>query len=53
MSNDHSREHERIVAFWADGVGTVTPPGHWNNIAADEFVKHNYSEVRWARNLRY
>jgi hypothetical protein len=51
MSNDHSREHERIVAFWADGVGTVTPPGHWNNIAADEFVKHNYSEVRWARNL--
>jgi hypothetical protein len=51
MSNDHSREHERIVAFWADGVGTVTPPGHWNTIAADEFVKHNYSEVRWARNL--
>jgi len=51
MSKDHSREHERIVAFWADGVGTVTPPGHWNNIAADEFVKHNFSEVRWARNL--
>jgi hypothetical protein len=51
MSNDHSREHERIVNFWADGVGTVTPAGHWNTIAADEFVKHNYSEVRWARNL--
>ncbi|WP_454802441.1 phosphatase PAP2 family protein [Mucilaginibacter phyllosphaerae] len=51
MSQDHSREHERIVAFWADGVGTVTPPGHWNSIAAEEFVKHNYSEVRWARNF--
>lgn len=51
MSMNRSREHERIVAFWADGVGTVTPPGHWNAIAADEFVKHNYSEVRWARNL--
>jgi hypothetical protein len=51
MSNDHSREHERIVNFWADGVGTPTPTGHWNVIAADEFVKHNYSEVRWARNF--
>ncbi|TSD66938.1 phosphatase PAP2 family protein [Inquilinus sp. KBS0705] len=51
MSEDKSREHERIVNFWADGVGTVTPPGHWNTIAADEFVKHNYSEVRWARNF--
>ncbi|MBB5394269.1 phosphatase PAP2 family protein [Mucilaginibacter sp. AK015] len=51
MSRNQSREHERIVNFWADGVGTVTPPGHWNVIAADEFVKHNYSEVRWARNL--
>jgi hypothetical protein len=51
MSQDKSREHERIVAYWADGVGTVTPPGHWNTIAAEEFVKQNYSEVRWARNL--
>ncbi|MDB5285409.1 MAG: PA-phosphatase [Mucilaginibacter sp.] len=51
MSQDKSREHERIVSFWADGAGTVTPPGHWNTIAAEEFVKQNYSEVRWARNL--
>ncbi|RFZ94171.1 phosphatase PAP2 family protein [Mucilaginibacter conchicola] len=51
MSMNRSREHERIVAFWADGVGTVTPPGHWNYIAAEEFVKHKFSEVRWARNL--
>lgn len=51
MSDNHDRDHERIVAFWADGVGTTTPPGHWNAIASEEFVKHNYSEVRWARNL--
>ncbi|QHS57317.1 phosphatase PAP2 family protein [Mucilaginibacter sp. 14171R-50] len=51
MSNDRSREHERIVTYWADGVGTPTPTGHWNTIAAEEFVKHKYSEVRWARNL--
>lgn len=46
-----SREHIRIVQFWADGAGTYTPPGHWNAIAAEDFVKKNFSEVRWARNL--
>jgi hypothetical protein len=39
------------VEYWADGIGTYTPPGHWNAIAAEDFVKQNYSEVRWARNM--
>ncbi|MBS1659741.1 MAG: phosphatase PAP2 family protein [Bacteroidetes bacterium] len=46
-----SREQMRIVQFWADGVGTYTPPGHWNAIACEDYVPKNYSEVRWARNL--
>lgn len=50
-SQNPTREHQAIVEFWADGVGTYTPTGHWNAIAADEFVKQNYSEVRWARNF--
>src|SRR5207244_2678411 len=25
----------QIARFWADGAGTVTPPGHWNKIAAN------------------
>ncbi|MGV3638924.1 MAG: phosphatase PAP2 family protein [Adhaeribacter sp.] len=45
-----TRERMRIVNLWADGVGTYTPPGHWNAIATEEFVKRGYSEVRWARN---
>jgi hypothetical protein len=48
-SNNPTRERIRIVHFWGDGVGTYTPPGHWNAIAAEEFVKMNWSEVRWAR----
>jgi hypothetical protein len=49
---DHpSRENIRIVQFWADGVGTYTPPGHWNAVAAEDFAKQNYSEVRFARNM--
>jgi membrane-associated phospholipid phosphatase len=46
-----TREQIRIVQFWADGVATYTPPGHWNAIAADDFIMKNYSEVRWARNI--
>lgn len=50
-SKNITRDQQAQVEFWADGVGTYTPPGHWNAIAADEFVKQNYSEVRWARNF--
>jgi len=46
-----TREQNRIVQFWADGIGTYTPSGHWNAIAAEDFIKQNYSEVRWARNM--
>ena len=27
------REQTEVAHFWADGEGTVTPPGHWNRIA--------------------
>jgi hypothetical protein len=50
-SKNLTREQLRIAHFWADGVGTYTPPGHWNAIATEDFVKQNFSEVRWARNM--
>lgn len=28
-------EQTLIARFWDDGTGTVTPPGHWNRIAAE------------------
>ncbi|MET0635610.1 MAG: phosphatase PAP2 family protein [Chitinophagaceae bacterium] len=46
-----TRENIRITHFWADGVGTYTPPGHWDAIAAEDFIDKNFSEVRWARNM--
>ena len=49
--NNPTRDNLRIVEYWADGVGTYTPPGHWDAIAAEDFIKQNYSEVRWARNM--
>lgn len=44
-------ENTAIVHFWADGAGTYTPPGHWNAIAAEDFIGQHFSEVRWARNM--
>lgn len=50
FTRNPTKENMRIVNFWADGVGTYTPPGHWNAIATEELVKRQMSEVRWARN---
>ena len=50
-SESATRDEIRIVHFWADGVATYTPPGHWNAIAAEDFIQQNFSEVRWARNM--
>jgi hypothetical protein len=51
VTQNDTRDHYRIVHFWADGIGTYTPPGHWDAIASEDFIKKNYSEVRWARNM--
>ncbi|HMO62003.1 MAG TPA: phosphatase PAP2 family protein [Ferruginibacter sp.] len=51
MIKKPTREKTAIVHFWADGIGTYTPPGHWNAIAAEDFISKNFSEVRWARNM--
>jgi hypothetical protein len=32
-SRERTAEQTEIARFWADGAGTITPPGHWNRIA--------------------
>lgn len=32
-SPTRTRDQTEVAHFWADGEGTVTPPGHWNRIA--------------------
>lgn len=44
-----TRERLAIVHKWADGAGTYTPPGHWNEIASKYIERSNFSEVRAAR----
>lgn len=44
-------ERTNIALFWADGAGTFTPPGHWNQIATDLGVTYALNECRFARML--
>ena len=36
VTRDLTEEQVRIARFWADGVATETPPGHWVRIALDQ-----------------
>jgi membrane-associated phospholipid phosphatase len=40
---------KRVADYWADGPGTVTPPGHWNVIALDLVRAANLSTRASAR----
>jgi hypothetical protein len=33
VGSTRTEDQTEIALFWADGVGTETPPGHWNSIA--------------------
>lgn len=49
FTDNLTRERLAIVHKWADGAGTYTPPGHWNDIAAEYVAAGKFSEVRAAR----
>jgi hypothetical protein len=47
--SERNRDQTEIAHFWADGEGTVTPPGHWNRIAQEVARKQKLSVVETAR----
>ncbi|MDQ3813138.1 MAG: phosphatase PAP2 family protein [Armatimonadota bacterium] len=51
ISDTRTAEQLRIAQFWADGAGTSTPPGHWNQFACDQIAQHSLNEIRAARTL--
>lgn len=48
-SATRTADQTEIAKFWADGGGTITPPGHWNYIAQDVVDAANLSLVQSAR----
>ncbi len=43
----------RIANWWSDGLGTYTPPGHWNRFATDYIIKYKMNPIRAARVYAY
>ena len=48
-----TEERRRIANFWQDGLGTYTPPGHWNEFAKEFIVKYRFNPLRSARTFAY
>ena len=44
-----TKEQTEIAHFWADGEGTVTPPGHWNRIAQSVAADRKLNLIESAR----
>jgi hypothetical protein len=40
-----------ISQFWADGSGTASPPGHWNQIASDVIATKNLTLIEQIRTM--
>jgi membrane-associated phospholipid phosphatase len=50
-SATRTADQTQIARFWADGAGTITPPGHWNDIATDLAAAKGNSTASNARLL--
>lgn len=48
-----TNDQRKIANFWSDGLGTYTPPGHWNKFACDYIIEYKYNPLRAARVLAY
>ena len=48
-----TNDQRKIANFWSDGLGTYTPPGHWNKFACDYIIEAKYNPLRAARVLAY
>lgn len=52
-ADNMTQERRRIANFWQDGLGTYTPPGHWNDIAGEFILKYKLNSIRTARAFAY
>lgn len=46
-------ENRMLANFWEDGLGTYTPPGHWNDIAKRYALRDRLNPLRTARMFCY
>lgn len=53
IANNVTEQQRAIANYWQDGLGTYTPPGHWNKIAKDYLLQYQQNPIRTARAFAY
>lgn len=50
-STIRTSDQTEVARFWADGSGTASPPGHWNQITSDILVTNQLSLIEQLRTM--
>jgi hypothetical protein len=53
IQDNMTEEKRKIANWWSDGLGSYTPPGHWNKFAKDFIIEYKMNPLRSARTLAY
>ncbi len=53
IADNLTTDQRKIANWWSDGLGTYTPPGHWNRFACNSIVENKFNPLRSARVLAY
>ncbi len=53
IAKNLTSEQRRIANWWEDGLGSYTPPGHWNKLAKRLCIKNRLNPLRSARVFAY
>ncbi len=53
IQKNMTEEKRRIANWWSDGLGSYTPPGHWNRFAKEFMIKYQENPLRSARTFAY
>ncbi len=53
IADNMTEERRRIANWWQDGLGSYTPPGHWNRFAKEFIIKYKMNPLRSARVFAY
>ncbi|HRJ31544.1 MAG TPA: phosphatase PAP2 family protein [Cyclobacteriaceae bacterium] len=53
IAKNLTEKQRKIANWWSDGLGTYTPPGHWNRRAKEYIIKYGLNPLRTARTFAY
>jgi hypothetical protein len=53
IQENMTESKRKIANWWADGLGSYTPPGHWNKFAKDFIIQYKENPLRSARTFAY